>query len=89
MMKMFIVGVNHLARKIVLKVYAAKDIQNEVNPDGLTYKGILGTEYSLMYVGDRKCDCLKYISNNNLEDYKLLDDTDRVIVKGYKLVEEV
>lgn len=88
-MKMFIVGVNHLARKIVLKVYAAKDIQNEVNPDGLTYKGILGTEYSLMYVGDRKCDCLKYISNNNLEDYKLLDDTDRVIVKGYKLVEEV
>lgn len=89
MMKMFIVGVNHLARKIVLKVYAAKDIQNEVNPDGLTYQGILGNDLSLMYVGDRKCDCLKYISNNNLEDYKLLDDTDRVIVKGYKLVEEV
>lgn len=89
MMKMFIVGVNHLARKIVLKVYAAKDIQNEVNPDGLTYQGILGNDLSLMYVADRKCDCLKYISNNNLEDYKLLDDTDRVIVKGYKLVEEI
>lgn len=89
MMKMFVIGVNHLARKIVLKVYAAKDIQNEVNPDGLTYQGILGTDLSLMYVGDRKCDCLKYISNNNLEDYKIIDDTDRVIIKGYKLVEEV
>lgn len=89
MMKMFVVGVNHSTRRVVLKVYAAKDIQNEVNPDGLTYDGILGTEYSLVYVGGRKCDCLTYISKNNLGDYKIIDDTDRVIVKGYKYMEEV
>ena len=89
MLKMLVVGVNHSTKKIVLKAYAAKDIQNEVNPDGLTYKGILGTEYSLMYVGDRKCDCLKYISKNNFEDYKIIDDTDRVVVKGYRVIEEV
>lgn len=89
MMKMFVIGVNHLTRKIVLKVYAAKDIQNERNPNGLTYQGILGNNLSLVYVGDRKCDCLKYISNNNLEDYKLLDDTDRVIIKGYRYMEEL
>lgn len=89
MLKMLVVGVNHSTKKIVLKAYAAKDIQNEVNPDGLTYEGILGTEYSLMYVGDRKCDCLTYISKNNFEEYKIVDDTDRVVVKGYKRVEEI
>lgn len=89
MLKMLVVGVNHSTKKIVLKAYAAKDIQNEVNPDGLTYEGILGTEYSLMYVGDRKCDCLTYISKNNFEEYKIVDDTDRVVVKGYRVIEEV
>lgn len=89
MLKMLVVGVNHSTKKIVLKAYKARDIQNEVNPDGLTYKGILGTEYSLMYVGDRKCDCLTYISKNNFEEYKIVDDTDRVVVKGYRVIEEV
>ena len=89
MLKMLVVGVNHSTKKIVLKAYKARDIQNEVNPDGLTYKGILGTEYSLMYVADRKCDCLTYISKNNFEEYKIVDDTDRVVVKGYRVIEEV
>lgn len=89
MLKMYVVGVNHTTRKIILKAYKARDIQNEVNPDGLTYQGILGNDLSLMYVADRKCDCLKYISKNNFEDYKIVDDTDRVVVKGYRVIEEV
>lgn len=88
MMKMFAVGANHLARKVVLKVYAAKDIRNEINTDGLTFRDILGPDLGLMYVSNEKYDCLSYIKRGNFEGYRIVDDTDRIMVKGCRYAEE-